>query len=200
MTLEQFKSLKIGDKIKFENGDVYTLTLHKRNDEFRHYEPNEVIYPDGHYFTFGEILILVSFKNNSDYITITKNGINSIIPYFSFLTNIIHIENHNSKKEQIEEQIKTLQDKLKEIEKNEVLKIAKTLNDGDFVEIVWHDGRSAFLKVFGITETQIGQYFDFNSDTKLDWYIPFNSISKLIIRKDIKEAHEKLTSLLKPTH
>lgn len=85
------------------------------------------------------------------------------------------------------------------LDKSEVEKIAKTLIDGDFVEIVWEDGRSVFYKVFGITETQIGKYFDFDCDTKSDWYIPFNTISKLIIRKDIKEAHEKLTSLLKPT-
>lgn len=78
--------------------------------------------------------------------------------------------------------------------------IAKTLIDGDFVEIYWKESPEIprFFKVFGITKTQIGYYWDIYSDGHSDYYIPFNDISRLIIRKDLKEAYEKFRSLLTP--
>lgn len=191
MTLEEFKNLKIGDEIVFKN---ITFKINKHS-------------------VYQDITTLDATSFKGEYVYIAHDRLNTFVTgvvvinssksiFNEFLTQFNISKNDKSEKEQIEEQIKTLQDKLKEIEQNDVVAIAKTLVDGDFIEIVWHDGRSVIHKVFGITEKQIGHYFDFFCDTKSNWYIPFREISKLFIRKDIKEAYEKFSATLnlKSTH
>lgn len=186
MTLGEFKNLKVGEEIVFGNGNVGKII------SYVYKKPNIFSNMSGYNISLNDKNITITFSDDSNYITLYQDGTNVCCPFESFKLSLPH----KSEKEQIEEQIKTLQDKLKEIETNDVKAIAKTLEDGDFIEIVWHDGRSVIHKVFGITDTQIGHYNNLHVDTKSDWYIPFKEISKLFIRKDIKEAYEKFSAAL----
>lgn len=182
MTLEEFRNLKIGDEIVFKD-DVYVLHAIKNDiyTSMRYVRKNDNCELD---FVLSTVPNLVSLK-------------------FKYCTlALIHFDNLNislnkSEKEKIQDQIKILQDKLKELEKNDVENVIKTLIPGDFIEVYYKDPSETnpyIYEVRCIDNPRIGIY-SYNIDQT--WSIISDRISKIIVRKDIKEAHEKFLSLVR---
>lgn len=183
MTLDEFRNLKIGDEIVFKDGDVYKL---------------DKIYTDSvlkmSFIRVGNAQKLIFLiQPISRYVTMHLNGINMTNIFFDSL----NISLNKSEKEKIQDQIKILQDKLKELEKNDVENVIKTLVPGDFIEVYYKDPTETnpyIYEVLYINNSKIGIY---SYKIENSWPIVINSISKIIVRKDIKEAYEKFLSLIR---
>lgn len=181
MTLEEFRNLKVGDEIVFENNDVYKLVEFGNSREMifaKLDDKRELIFRTTEFSSFVSICF--------------GNGRPTFTPFIS-----LNISLNIPEKEKIQNQIKLLQDKLKELEKNDVENIIKTLVPGDFIEVYYkepNDSKPYIYEVQYLNNSKIGIYSYESEDA---WPIVVNSISKIIVRKDIKEAHEKFLSLVR---
>lgn len=181
MTLDEFRNLKVGDEIVYRDV-VYKCNVVK--DKMRGFEEDDVgilsmslplsqpVVMVYHYIKAENILRTSSMK---------LENISLNIP----------------EKEKIQNQIKLLQDKLKELEKNDVENVVKTLVPGDFIEVYYkelNDQKPYIYEVRYLDNSKIGIY---SYKIENSWPIVINSISKIIVRKDIKEAYEKFLSLIR---
>lgn len=193
MTFEEFKNLEIGEYIKF-NGSVWFLNIQEN--------PTCSYLPGRQSFGFLPInnpytdKMSISWCNGStDSITMHRSGNNVFGCFHQF-----NIQKHTNKseKEQIEEQIKTLQDKLKEIEKNDVENVIKNLISGQFIEVTYK-GIDKLPYIYQFLEINGKDLEIYSHKISQRGTIKTNEISKIIVRNDITEAYDKFQSLLRST-
>lgn len=194
MTFEEFKNLEIGEYIKF-NGGVWFLNI-KEN-------PTCSYLPGRQSFGFLPInkhytdKMSISWCNGStDSITMHRSGNNVFGCFHQF-----NIQKHTNKseKEQIEEQIQTLQDKLKEIEKNDVENVIKNLITGQFIEVTYKDSFDPSPYIYRFDNIYNKNLTIYSYKLGQTWGINPETISKIIVRNDITEAYDKFQSLLRST-
>lgn len=184
MTLEEFKNLKVGDEIVFKSV-LFKINGHTNYQDITTINATSIS---------GSSVYIVH-----DRISLSISGIfvfeQTKILYKEPLTSISICLNTKSEKELIQEQIKTLQDKLIEIEKNDVENVIKNLVIGQFVEVTHKDFSKTYIYEFrNVNSTNLTLYN--HSSGKL-WEISKQHISKIIVRNDITEAYDKFQSLLK---
>lgn len=181
MTLEEFRNLKVGDEIVFENNDVYKLVEFGNSREMifvKLDDKRELIFRTTEFSSFVSICF--------------GNGRPTFTPFIS-----LNISLNIPEKEKIQNQIKLLQDKLKELEKNDVENIIKTLVPGDFIEVYYKEPNDSKPYIYEFDSFD-GKFMVMCShEIKENWTCVPNRISKIIVRKDIKEAHEKFLSLVR---
>lgn len=181
MTLDEFRNLKVGDEIVYRDV-VYKCNVVK--DKMRGFEEDDV----------GFLSMSLPLPQNT---VLIYHYIKAENLLRTSSEKLVNISLNKPEKERIQDQIKILQDKLKELEKNDVENVIKTLVPGDFIEVYYKDPTETnpyIYEVLYINNSKIGIY---SYKIESSWPIVINSISKIIVRKDIKEAYEKFLSLIR---
>lgn len=187
MTLEEFKNLKVGDEIVFKN----------------------ISFKINRHGNYQDITTLDATSVDSEYVYIAHDTMSANISgclvvgfhkiLFKESLNSIGLATKKSEKELIQEQIKTLQDKLIEIEKNDVENVIKNLVSGQFIEVTYKDSFDPSPYIYRFDNIYNKNLTIYSYKLGQSWQISTHTISKIIVRNDITEAYNKFISFVKST-